>query len=469
MVLPQQLRVSPFDRVSWRHPGLFLATASLATAFLLTPQQAFGETLKEALARAYSTNPQLLSEQASQRATSEQVPQALANWRPNIEISGSSGVREVDTNTAARETRRPNAASLRITQQVWRGGRTVNDTARAEADVRAAIAQLHSVEQTVLLDAVRAYMNVVREMAVLDLNRANEARLQRQLQATRDRFAVGEVTRTDVAQAEARVASAMSNRIQAEGDLQTARENYRRVIGESPVAPDWPRMDNLPLPTSLDEAQRLSRERNPGVTRDQARVESARFSAEVVAGELLPRVDLRGSVSQERGATASSSRRDTKEVFAELTIPLYQRGSVHSRLRAARETLDQRSRSLEDTERRAMETAATSWSDLMTARAAVDSARAEVQANEIALEGVETEAMVGSRTVLDVLDAEQELLDAQVKLVRAERNEIVTQFEVLGAIGAMTARELELEVTRYDAEAEAARVRNRWFMGESRP
>lgn len=440
-----------------------LRWASLVTALILMSMTApaSAETLRDALAKAYATNPELLSEQANLRAVDEGVPQALANWRPTVTLSGETSYQTVDR-AGGNTLRHPRILELTVRQPIYRGGRTVNETREAEQEVLAGRARLHSKEQEVLLSAARSYMNVVRDESVLQFNRANQQRVARQLQATRDRFRVGEITRTDVAQAEARLARAKAERIQAEGVLVNSREAYRRVVGSAPGKLSKP-MIKLVLPANSGESRALSRVHNPDVVDARHRQIAARHNVRKIRGELLPSVDLRGSLSADHDSSGSGNPRNTAELMAELTVPLYQKGNVYSRVREARQVLRQRSEDLENAQRIAVEASASTWNSLQTARAAVQSFKAEVRANEIALDGVQREALVGSRTVLDVLDAEQELLDANVNLVRSERDELVARFELKSAVGGLTARELKLPVDIYDPESNYRRVRNRWF------
>jgi outer membrane protein len=444
---------------------LFAAAALAASSALSAPVLA--ETLADALARAYGTNPQLQAERAGLRATDEGVPQALSGWRPTVTVTGEKGKQRTD-NEATTSERDPSTVELEVSQPLFEGGRTIYATRRAEANVQAGRAQLTSTEQNVLLSATRAYMNVVRDMAVLELNRTNETRLQRQLQAARDRFRVGEITRTDVAQAEARVARATSDRIQAEGALVNSRANYRSIVGDLPGTLSRPGPDLVALPANEQEALSQAEAANPDVLRARYRADAARFSVNQIRGELLPDLKVKGTISQENDTTARGSQREVGAVTATLTIPLYQAGDVYSRLRAAKETHVQRLEDLDDRRRSVQESATSAWNNLQTARAAVRSFQAEVRASAIALEGVQREALVGSRTVLDVLDAEQELLDAKVNLVRSERNEIVARFELKSAVGGLTAAGLKLAVQPYDATRNYRDVRGKWF-GASKP
>jgi TolC family type I secretion outer membrane protein len=452
--------ITEATKVAGVRSALLVAVLTLLT--VTAPASA--ESLRDALAKAYTTNPDLLSERANLRSVDEGVPQALSNWRPTVSLSGDTGYEDVDS-AGGGSVRHPKSLELSVSQPIYRGGRTVNETRQAESEVLAGRARLQSREQEVLLSATSAYMTVVRDEAVLRLNRSNEQRVARQLQATRDRFRVGEITRTDVAQAEARLARAQADRIQAEGVLLNSRESYRRVIGVVPGKLAKPAI-KLALPANSDEARALGKDNNPDVVNARYREDSARHNVRVIRGELLPSVNLLGSLSTEHETSGSGSNRQTAEVIAELKVPLYQKGSVYSRVREARQVLGQRSEELEAARRVAMESAASAWNTWQTARAAVRSFEAEVRANEIALDGVQREALVGSRTVLDVLDAEQELLDAKVNLVRSDRDELVARFALKSAVGGLTAMELKLPVEIYDAEGYYRRVRNRWFGGD---
>ncbi|MBT4007008.1 MAG: TolC family outer membrane protein [Rhodospirillales bacterium] len=403
------------------------------------------ETIIESLAKAYATNPELLSQRAALRAVDEEIPQALANWKPTIEITGETGVEQVDSNTST-ATRHPKTGTLSITQPLFRGFRTLSETRRAKARVASQQANLHATEQSLLIKAVGAYMNVVRDKAVLELNQRNERRVARQLQAAKDRFQVGEITQTDVAQAEARHAGAKADLIRAQGTYVSVIANYKRIIGDAPGTLKQPTL-KLELPSNSEEAISLAENINPNVIQAHYNVLSAEHNIGLIRGELFPELELEGTYTKEENTSSSVTKRDTAELMAKLTIPLYQAGDVYSRLRASKETAIQRREELDNAKRVAIEGAATSWIKLQTARAIVDSFRAEVRANKIALDGVQREALVGSRTVLDVLDAEQELLDSRVSLVRSEREELVARFELKQSVGTLTAENLQLPVT----------------------
>jgi TolC family type I secretion outer membrane protein len=450
-----------------RSAGLAALSAFLAAVSPLSP--AVADTFREALGSAYLNNPTLQSRRAELRATDENVPQALSGWRPTVQATGSAGVNRVDRNIttgagqpAGAQNRYPRTVDLSIVQPLYRGGRTTASVERAENEVLAARANLLVAEQDILLEAGTAYMNVLRDTAVVELNINNERVIQRQLEATRDRFEVGEVTRTDVSQAEARLALAIADRRLAEGELEASRAAYERIIGNPPQNLEQP-PPVLDLPESksaaIDSAARGSHSVAAAVFQHRAAEKTVR----TIEGELLPTVNVRGRAAHDRDVIARDGRQNTYALMAELNVPLYQAGAVSSRVRQAKQLASQRLVQIEGARRAAAEDAARSWEGVLTTRARIESLETSIAAQEVALEGVEQEALVGTRTVLDVLDAEQELLDARVNLVRARRDEIVASLGLAQAIGRLTADALDLGVPRYDFEAYYREVRGKWF------
>ena len=431
------------------------------------PGEARAQTLLEALATAYQTNPTLLAQREQLRSTNEQVAQALSGYRPFAQADADAGFEWTDTESTipgagGDETLNPASLGITVRQPIYRGGRTEADVRRAENTIFAQRAALQSTEQQVLFDASEAYMNLVRDQAVLELTINNEQVLERQLQASRDRFAVGEITRTDVSQAESRLARATADRIQAEGNLRSARATYESVIGAVPVEVRAP--PPLPnLPASLDETVVLAEANNPQIIAALFNEEAADATIDLVRGELLPELNLDGEVRRSYEPSGTIDEADRAAVIARLTVPLYQSGAVSSRVREARYLAGQRRVEVNQAQRDVVELAVRSWEALTTARASIQSRVAQVQSAEIALDGVQQEAQVGARTVLDVLDAEQELLDARVALVESERDEVVASFGVLAAIGALTAIELQLPVDYYDVEQDYLETRSRWW------
>ncbi len=453
-------------RSGWRLAILLCGVAgSLALAGPTSAQ-----SIEESLATAYRTNPQLLAERARLRATDEQVASALSGWRPVVSLGGDIGKARdwnyttdtiTHTTTDNQRVRTPANATLTIRQPLYQGGRTVADVSRAENTVQRGRALLQTVEQQVLLDAATAFTNLLRDVAVLDLTINNEQVLMRQLQATRDRFQVGEVTRTDVAQAEARVERARAERILAEGNVQASRANYLRVVGEPPGKLSAARLPPS-LPGSGQQAIQFVGE-NPTVLAAIFNERAAIDGVDLIAGELLPSVNLQASGLISDEAQTRGFARDTAAIQLFVAVPLYQAGQVDARVREAKQVAGARRLEVDDARQRAQEDATRAWEALVTARGSIQARAAQIRANEVALEGVEQEAKVGSRTVLDVLDAEQELLDAKVNLVRAQRDEIVAAYQLSAATGRLTAEKLALPVEVYDPTTYYNQTRGRWW------
>ncbi|MBK8175184.1 MAG: TolC family outer membrane protein [Rhodospirillales bacterium] len=451
---------------------MVLALVLTLGAATFTQGVACAQTIDEALASTYENNKTLSAQRASLRATDEQVPQALSGWRPTVSATVEAGRTYQDANSdlylrTQDGTTFNRAYVASITQPLFRGGQTLAATRAAENTVLAQRAQLHETEQTVLLDAATAYADVYRDQAVLDLTISNEQRLIRQLQATRDRFQVGEVTRTDVSQAEARVARATADRISAEGDLARSRATYRAVVGSSPNLLPRPPVPGG-VPTALNEINDLAIDSNPVVVSAAYQERSALDNVDQVRGQLLPEVSLIGRVERDKNVSNDGERLDSASATVRLTMPLYQSGDVYSRLRESKQLVSQQRQRLYQSQLDSVRDATRAWNSLETARAAIGSYKKEVEANEIALEGVQREAEVGARTVLDVLDAQQELLQSQVSLVRSERDEVVAAYQVKSAIGQLTARQLGLKVDYYDPSDHYRDVRDLWFGGSSK-
>lgn len=445
------------------------AAVIVALGWILAGTGAQAETLEEALATAYANNPTLQSARAQLRQTDELVPQALSNWRPNLSVGGDIGALSQDrtvegANNDSSGTGGQSSVSLDLTQPVYRGGRTIAQRDQAENLVQAGRAQLKAVEQLVLLQAVTAYNDVLRDTAVLDLTRTNEDVIAQQLTAVRERFEVGEVTITDVSQAESRLARAVSDRVQAEGNLTTSRAAYRQIIGMPPGNLTDPAVP-AGLPANEEEARALS-EQNPAVTQFEYLERAARDGTDVVFGELLPLVSLQGGVGNEQdfgfGAGVDSST-NSASITARVVIPLYQAGGVESRVRESKQFTAQRRQQLDEARRQAGQDATTAWQALETARAQIKSFEAEVEASRTALDGVQQEQQVGLRTVLDVLDAQQEVLRAEVSLVQVRRDQIVAAHQTLAAIGKLTAADLQLPVELYDPAVHYDEVRDKWW------
>ncbi len=428
-----------------------------------------GGTLTEALALAYQNNPTLLAERANLRAADEEVSQAVAGWRPTIQFTGEAGISDVSTvsnfgggTTETSDTLRPYSYSVSIVEPLYRGGRTVAETESAENLVLAGRSQVLVVEQRVMLDGVTAYVDVLRNQSEVELNRNNERVLKRQLEAAQDRFDVGEVTRTDVAQAEARLAQAEADRVAAEGSLISARAIYRQVIGELPEDLEWPALPSG-LPASEGETLQLAARDNPAIIAATFVERSASADVDVALSVLLPQLSVRGSYTEQFDVSAFTDETSTASLTANITVPLYQSGAEHSEVRRSKEIASRRRLDVDQTRRDVLEEVTRAWEALVTAQAQIAAFESQVRAAEIALEGVEQEVLVGLRTTLDLLDAEQELFEARVNLVRAERDEVVSAYWVKSTIGELTAKRLGLPVDYYNVEEHYERVRGKLF------
>jgi outer membrane protein len=413
-----------------------------------------GETLQEALALAFKNNPELQAARERLKAVDETLSIASSRWKPGVSLNGNVNRSRSKTEIKSAigsgalfrggtTLRTSQTTSLAISQPIFRGFRTIAGTAEARANISAQEAGLKATEQTILLEASTAYLDVLKDTSVVDLRINNVQVLTRQLEATRDRFSVGEITRTDVAQAEARRASSISARILAEGNLLSSRATYLSVIGvaaEDLVSPNI----FSGFPRSRDDAISAAEKNNLSLIAAGFASEAAVQRLKAVQGELLPSVSLEGQLSKAWNTIADRSTADTTSARVTVSLPLYQGGANYARLRQSRHTARQLQFQADQALLSARESATTAWESDSAARASIEAIKSQIAASSIALEGVQRESEVGSRTVLDVLDAEQELLDAKVGLVRAERDQFVSTLVLLSAIGALTGDSLGL-------------------------
>jgi outer membrane protein len=442
-----------------------VAAAVLIAAGLCGGGFARAESLNDAMSMAYTDNPTLRAARAELRGVDEGVAQAKSGWRPNVEVNGGAGVQYTDSDAPGggfNDDTFPLDASLDVVQPLYTGGRTDAQVLAAEKDVEAQRQLLVVVEQQVMGEVVTSYMNVWSAEAVLRLTENNERVLRRQLEATRDRFQVGETTRTDVAQADARVQRAVSDRVQAEGDLAAARATYEQVVGTLPGEVE---NSGEPggLPSSQDEAVEGAVGSNPNVLASIFVQQAADARVDASESEMNPEVNLVGGVGYEQDQIRSDTDQTFARLIARLVIPLYQQGFVASQVRENKQISTQRQIEIEETRRVAKQRAIAAWEALLTRRSQVQSLQSEVQASTVALEGVRQENLVGARTVLDVLDAEQELLTAQVLLVNAQRDVTIASYGLLAAVGRLTAQDLGLPVEIYDPARNYDAVADKWY------
>lgn len=423
------------------------------------------ETLRQAMASAYRNNPRLDAERARLRATDEEVPRALSGFRPRISGSADGGLNRVESqpDTSSAGESRPWGYSLSFSQNVFNGFRTSSQVSEAEAQVRAGREQLKSVEQQILLETVTAFADVVRDGEVARLREANVSALNQAVGATEARQSAREVTRTDVAQARARLARALSQLDLARGNLKSSRASFERATGHAPARLIAPTPPAKLLPRSLDEALAVGERDSPLVLGAAYREATERHSVARIRGELLPEVRIEANYANRYRLQGGIDEQQSASVTGRVSMPLYEGGETHARVRQAKHRHVSRIQEIEQARQEVQATVTQAWVRYQTARRQLRADRMAVEAARIAREGVREEERAGQRTVLDLLNAEQELLEAQVQVVATQRDLVVAAYSLLAQVGQLTVTSLELTPDAYDAEAHYEEVRHRWF------
>jgi outer membrane protein len=451
------------------------AAAAVLLMAYMGPTPALADTIEAALVRSYQNNPQLNAQRATVRSTDENVPQALSGYRPKVALTASAGEQYTDTNTTQGGSPNqlvrteihgidpPRAVGLTVTQTLFNGQQTANKTRAAESQVSGAREALRVLEENVLLSAATIYMDYLRDAAILEVQKSNTRVLEQTLKQTQDRFNVGEVTRTDVAQSEAQLAAGKTQELAAEATLTTTRSNFRRIIGNEPeaLAPGSP-VDRY-LPPSLPAAVEVSLIENPNVTAAMFGIDVNYLQVKVNEGALLPTVTVQASAQQSYEQTMTTYRAFGASAIAQVSVPIYQGGAEYSLIRQSKETLAQQRLVLEQTRDATRANTVTAWGQLVAGKAQVSSAQAQVTASEIALNGVREEAKAGQRTTLDVLNAQQALVNARVALVTAQHDRVVASYAVLSSVGRLSPQVLNLKTTVYDPSVHYHQVRDSWF------
>jgi outer membrane protein len=438
------------------------------------PVPALADTIEAALVRAYQNNPQLNAQRAQVRFTDENVPQALSGYRPKVALTASAGYQYTDTNTTQGGTATnivrteihganpPRSVGVTVQQTLFNGQQTANKTRAAESQVSGAREALRVLEQSVLLSAATIYMDYLRDAAIVEVQRSNVRVLEQTLKQTRDRFNVGEVTRTDVAQSEAQLAAGKTQLLTAEANLVTTKSNFRRIIGNEPeaLAPGSP-VDRY-LPGTLPSAVETGLMQNPNVTAAMFGIDVSYLQVKVNEGALLPTVSLNLAAQQTYESTMTLYRSFGASATAQIAVPIYQGGAEYSLIRQSKETLAQQRLVLEQTRDATRANVVTAWGQLVAGKAQVQSAQSQVTASEIALNGVREEAKAGQRTTLDVLNAQQALVNARVALVTAQHDRVVASYSVLSTVGRLSPQVLNLPTTVYDPSVHYQQVRDSW-------
>ncbi|MBS7546290.1 TolC family outer membrane protein [Ancylobacter oerskovii] len=450
--------------------------ASAITVFVIgTSLPAAAQTLDQALVSAYNSNPTLNSQRAATRATDEYVPIALGGYRPQVFGTASIGAEWTETRigaatarltgvpTVSNNTLFPSGFGVTISQTIYDGLRTANSVRGAESQVRGQRELLRNTEQLVLLDGVTAYMNVLQNSALVELQKQNLAALQEELRAARDRFAVGEITRTDVAQAEASVANAQSLLSQAQSNLTTSQAVFFQVTGlkANKLSPGRP-IDPM-LPKNVDTAIQMGLGRHPAVKAAEFAVDASMSNVKVAESALSPQLSLQGTAGSNYNSSTTIERATSATASLNLTVPIYQGGSEFATIRQTKELLSQSRIEVDVNRDQVRANVVQYWGALVAAKDAIESAQASVAANEIALRGVREEWRVGQRTTLDVLNAQTALFNARASLVIAQRDRVVASYAVLSSVGELNSTKLSLKVATYNPKIHYNQVRDAWI------
>ncbi len=449
---------------------MFKKITVLAVMLSTVSSIAAAENLSNVLSYTYENSLTINAERAGLKATDESVAKAKSGYRPSVIGRGSIGRSHNQSiyqralgGDKVKQYQDPNSISINFVQPVFSGLSTYNSVKAAKSQVKSARLNLYNTEQATLLDAISVYMDVIRDKAVLKLQINNENVLKRHLDSYQKRFKAGELTRTDVAQSEARLSGATANRIAAEGQLEVSNANYFDVVGLEPAGYMEDVSDtSIRLPKSLEEAVQLAMTDNPQIKAIEYAVEAAGHSVNAKKGVLSPSIDVTAGAGKNRDYN-TFKRNDSWEVMANMNVPLYQSGAEYADIREAKQIENQYRILLSKVKQSVRAQTVSAWENYTSTRAQINSIKSQIKASKIALDGVIREAQVGSRTVLDVLDAEQEHLDNQVSLVRVHRDEIVSAYALLSAVGQLNPTGLYLDVETYDPKAYYEEVKNKWF------
>ncbi len=417
------------------------------------------QTLEEALVSTYLSNPTLNAQRAELRATAELVAEAGGDWRPTLAIESEVQNNVLDIGDA-NDNFISSSAALVLEQNLFRGGETIANVRRTENLVMYKRAELIAVEQEVLLSATKAYADLVNNIAILDLARENENRLNQQLDGTKERTRSGELTRTDLAQAEARYAGSIAERERAIGELKASKADYRNITGQEPVS--LSSLETLVLPITTEAAALdLALDGNPAIKAKRYRLAATEADIGVSRAAIYPTLDLRAELgyADEYGRDDDNDNDNDNDdddegaaaaIGFELRIPLYQGGADYARIRRAEQISSQTAEDLEAVKRSVLAATSRAFQELRAARSRIGSIEQQVMAAKTAVDGARQEATVGQRSTLDVLDLEGDVFEAEVDLVTARKDEVLASYRLALAFGRLTADALDLPVERYE-------------------
>lgn len=450
-------------------------------AFLFASDIAKAETLKEALTRTYATNPVLEGERRAYEAVLYAVPEAKAGYRPSVNVTAlqewTQSQNEINGNIPGFQENTDlstQAAAVEVIQALFRGGRTIAAVGAAKALVKAQSQALASQEQAVLLEAISVFYQLQEAMAIEGLRRKNVAVLAEQLEATQARFDVGELTRTDVSQARSRLSRAQSDLIAAEGDVRQVIARYETVIGpydgrekgsDSAVFSSK-MLESMSLPQTVGQAIQIAVDRNPNILQANFLKQASEHDVDNVFGELLPELNAFGRFSKAYDPSINVSEAEDTSFGVNFSMPLYEGGAVRARIQNNQKIVRQRDADIAAAKRSVRADVIDAWHEYVSSKAQLKAIDDQISAANVALEGVREESRVGSRTILDVLDAEEEYLNAQVSQISAKSQLAVSQFQLVAALGLLNAYYLELPVELYDFQKRYDDVSGRWLFME---
>jgi outer membrane protein len=446
---------SNFVKYNFRK-SLFLK-ASIFGISCVFAGSAFSANLEEVLAKAYTSNPDLLAQRQALMFADEEMPKALAGYLPTANtVFSFDKTRTTDGNTSGNFSRfrtdlNTQSTSVRASQNLFAGGQTYYSVKNAGERIEAARYNLEKTEQEFLFFAIDAYVEVIHAKKVLDLSENNEKVLKEQLVAVEERFEVGDATKTDVSQSEARFSNSTSARVIAEGDFIAATARFKRLY-QMEIPEDLQMPANLPkIPDTLDAALTIANEKNYEVKIAEHSKNAAESDVKVQRSQILPRVDLTArSNDGESVSSAFISSSQTNVASLDVTVPLYAGSSAFSAVRQAKDRARQSKYSLDNTTLGVKNNVVDAWQGIITTDTNIQSTKKSLEASEIALNGVKEEQKEGTRTILDVLDAEQEKFQAEVSHARAIKDSVLAVYRLKATIGELTPQELNLPVAKYD-------------------
>lgn len=445
----------------------FLVSLMIATAI---SSAANAENILQALSETYKTNPTLQSQRAYLRSVDENVAIAKSGYRPNIALTAgysdaNGSLKNNTVGTNIDNDRTQTSIGAKVTQPLFSGFQTMNSVKAADSTVKAEQNNLFNVEQQVFLEASTAYLDVLRDAAIVKLQKNNEKLLKKRLDETKQRFNVGEVTRTDVSQSQARYSQAVSDRISSEGTLAASKATYTKIIGSEPEDLDEPTLIASLMPQSLNEALDYAMINNYSIKQASNNFNAKSYTVATNNGALLPQVTLDGVAAKVRADNSNPGhdKTDNLEWGVNMTIPLYSSGETRAKIRQSKYQKWQAQEQLIETERQVRALVASAWEYMISNDSKIKSIKEQVKANGIALEGVQKEEALGNRTILDVLDAYQELLNSNVEEVKARRDYYVSGMNLLLAMGKLTAENLKLDVELYNPEKYYRETKGKWL------